>query len=628
MQLLSQNISQCRWQDKNAACLVYDVVADSTRENMWGIPLNALPSGQDDQLKKSSSVSWRWLLLLGFAAAVAVYFRVVHQAFVTYDDRLFIHINPHVLTGLSLENFLWAWRIDTPSMWHPLTWLSYQFNAQISMWQGYPLAMPSPVSFKLTNVFLHLISAGLLFGAIRSLTGRATLGAIIACVFLLHPANVESVAWVAERKNALSQVFVMACLWGYGIYAQRRQWRWLVVTTLLFFVGLLAKPAILTLPLVLLLLDYWPLERSRWQGGPDSLMRLVGEKMPLLLLSLVDGIITFINGRIIKVVVPLDDVSILDRIVLLPATYVRYLFHYLCPVTVGPMQVPLDLNWLHITGSIVLLLVVTAVIIHQYKRRPFLLVGWLWFIGTIFPMAGFIKTSQESMADRHLYYPGLGLLVAVVFLAGNVLEQKRWALPACLVLLLGLSVLSYRQVKVWDDSVSLYTFAISQSDNNVWAHNNLGAIDWLQGRMEQARKQFERALAIDPDYVPARENLQAVQAILHASNPLGARLAYARFTMKQGRLDYADKQLIVLYAMTNDPLVLAMRAELSLALNQPRRAEILLAAAVARSDNISPAGARQIAKVYVALGDDDQAREWSEQAQRLEKKTLSSPEEK
>lgn len=551
-----------------------------------------------------------WLLGLTLVATLMVYGRMIGQDFVSYDDRLFIHINPYVLNGLSWSDFLWAFHIDTPSMWHPLTWLSYQVNAQISLWQGYPLTEPSPVSFKITNLLLHLVSTGLLFAALRCLTRKPLAAAMIAGIFALHPANVESVAWIAERKSALSEVFVMACLWTYAIYATQHKKQWLFITYGLFVLGLMSKPAILTLPVILLLLDYWPLQRSRWQGGTDTLLRLIAEKLPLLFLSLVDAVATYINGRIIKVVVPWTDHSIFERAWLLPITYVRYIFHAICPVTVGPMQTPEQWSHWQAAGAVGVLVALTLLAIWQVKRRPCLLVGWLWFVIALFPMSGFVKTSQESMADRHLYYAGLGLFIALVFLIAHQLEAKRWVLPTAVVVLMALGLSAYRHVQVWDNSTSLYTWAIAHTQNNKWAHNNLGSIDWLQGRFEPAKHQFELALAIDPNYAPAKENLQGVMGLIDAKDPQLAMLGFARYTREHGRLNDARLQLLeALVRWPRHPVVLLELAKTDLALHQRQRALYWLDQA-GRSPVDSPLFAKEMAQLYQQADRPDQAAYW------------------
>lgn len=561
--------------------------------------------------------SSRWIILLGLLATAAVYARTLWQSFVSYDDRLFIHINPQVLAGWTSESLLWALRIDTPSMWHPLTWWSYQFNAQISLWFGQIMTEPLAWPFKLTNVLLHLLSGGLLYGAMRCLTRRANLAAIIACLFLLHPANVESVAWVAERKNALSQVFVMACLWAYAMYAQRRELKWMGITLLLFAVGLMAKPAILTLPAVFLLLDFWPLRRWRTQGGLDTVPRLLGEKIPLLVLAAADAVVTFINGRIIQVVVPLGEMSVWDRVLLLPVTYVRYLFHMILPVTVGPMQPPVDWTGWHVVGAVVLLCAITIWAIRQWSRQPWLLVGWLWFLGTLFPMVGFIKTSQESMADRHLYYPGLGLLLAGVFGVASMpwVTRSRW-LPAGVGLLLAvMAVLSYQQVTIWDNSRTLYTHAINQSPNNVWAHNNLGAVYWLDGELDQAVSEFEKAVAIDPQYEPAVNNLQAVREMLAKPDPLQARLSYARYTRQAGQVTSALAQLRYANRLwPGHPVIALEMGKTLIVLNQRDDARAWLAIAD-QSGFTSAVFAKEMQLAYEMLGDEGQALRWRERAE-------------
>ena len=450
------------------------------------------PQGLFSSPQKRSVV----LSLLLALATLAVYNSVVHNAFINLDDNEYVTNNKHVQAGLSSATLRWALTSFDCENWHPLTWFSHALD-----WQ---LFGKNAAGHHYTSLLFHAVNAVLLFLLLQSATGFTWRSLIVAALFALHPVNVESVAWVAERKNVLSMMFFLLALLAYGLYAQRPSVRRYSCVVLLFAVGLMAKPQIITLPFVLLLWDYWPLQRFRFAGNnevpsrfaPASIRWLVLEKVPLLLLSAVDAVVT-IRAQHTAVHTAMAEYSLHTRLANAMVAYARYVAHAFWPFRLAPAYPLLDdaipIN--QVLTSCAFLLLVTGFALASRKR--FLLVGWLWFLGTLVPMIGVVQVGNQSMADRYAYISFIGLFWMATWSiaeAGREWQVSfRWlAVPACLAVT-GTAFLTTRQVGYWHNSETLWRYTLNVTDHNFMAHTYLAGELTKENRHEEAIAEYAQA---------------------------------------------------------------------------------------------------------------------------------------
>jgi tetratricopeptide (TPR) repeat protein len=456
------------------------------------------------------------LLCLLLAAVVFVSFSSVsHNGFLNYDDDEYITNNPHVRAGMTWATAKWAFYTYDQANWHPLTWFSHALDCQ--------LFGLSPAGHHLVNVLLHAANVVLLFLLLQRATGFRWRSLMVAALFALHPINVESVAWAAERKNVLSMLFFLLALHGYGWYTRAPGLHRYAVMMFLFALGLLSKPQVITFPFLLLLWDYWPLRRIGGPAEPGPAARsgyvpqsssawLVFEKVPLLLLSVASAVITMKAQRAGGAVKALSQYSLLLRLEAAVIWYVGYLGKALWPaklVALYPHPTDLYPAW-QVGPALVLLLLITAFVLRARDRR-YLAVGWFWFLGSMVPMIGLVQVGAQGMADRYAYLPFIGLYLMLTWLAvdwanaGKLLVS--WlAIPAFSCLLI-LGTLTYLQVGYWHDIPSFWLRTLALTENNYVAHDTLGDFLARQGRTEEAAVQFRAALAIRPDDLPANLNL-------------------------------------------------------------------------------------------------------------------------
>ncbi|MGA8342301.1 MAG: hypothetical protein WB781_10225 [Candidatus Sulfotelmatobacter sp.] len=436
------------------------------------------------------------LSLLLALATLAVYNSVVHNAFINLDDNEYVTNNKHVQAGLSSATLRWALTSFDCENWHPLTWFSHALD-----WQ---LFGKNAAGHHYTSLLFHAVNAVLLFLLLQSATGFTWRSLIVAALFALHPVNVESVAWVAERKNVLSMMFFLLALLAYGLYAQRPSVRRYSCVVLLFAVGLMAKPQIITLPFVLLLWDYWPLQRFRFAGNnevpsrfaPASIRWLVLEKVPLLLLSAVDAVVT-IRAQHTAVHTAMAEYSLHTRLANAMVAYARYVAHAFWPFRLAPAYPLLDdaIPIKQVLTSCAFLLLVTGFALASRKR--FLVVGWLWFLGTLVPMIGVVQVGNQSMADRYAYISFIGLFWMATWSiaeAGREWQVSfRWlAVPACLAVT-GTAFLTARQVGYWHNSETLWRYTLNVTDHNFMAHTYLAGELTKENRHEEAIAEYAQA---------------------------------------------------------------------------------------------------------------------------------------
>jgi tetratricopeptide (TPR) repeat protein len=447
---------------------------------------------------------WQAAVVLA-AFTAATFLPALRCGFINYDDPSYVLENDRVLDGLSLGGLRWAFTTFTDANWHPLTWLSLQLDA--TLWQTAD-GGPDPRGFHLTNLFFHAANAGLLFLALRALTGAFWRSAAVALLFAVHPLRAESVAWVSERKDVLSLFFGFLTLWAYAVYARAPSWRRYFLVAAAFAFSLLCKPMLVTLPCVLLVLDWWPLERRG-----DGVWPLLREKLPLFAMVAASCGVTVAAQSSLG--------AVLDTRALTPAvrtanslvTYEVYLSKTFWPDGLAifyphPGFSGKGIEPPTVAGAVLLLGAVTAAAVALRQRAPYLLAGWLWYLGTLVPVIGLIQVGTQGMADRYTYFPQIGILIAVCWGAAALVPGRPRALlaagAAAAVLLAGLT---WRQVSYWRDSESVWGHDLKVVLHSPVALNGYGAALQDEGKPAEAAPYFNEALGLAPDFADACYNL-------------------------------------------------------------------------------------------------------------------------
>lgn len=454
-----------------------------------------MDKGKPDRLR------W-WVAAALFAGALALFWRVSACGFVTYDDGSYVTNNPVVQKGLTLEGLRWALTTTHASNWHPLAWLSHMLDVGLFGLQ--------PAGHHLTSALIHAVNTALLFILFNSLTGTLWRSALLAALFAAHPTHVESVAWVSERKDVLSSLFWITAMGCYLRHLRGRGVRWYLATVTAFGLGLLAKPMIVTLPIVLILLDYWPLglapggpARSPMHHGgrPFSWSTAIIGKMPFFLMAGASAGITFLAAR--------GHAMTSSQLADMPGhaanavvSYARYMGKILWPSRLSVIYpYPKD-GWspAAVLAALALLCLVTLIAVLQRRRRPYLLFGWLWYIVTLLPVIGLVKVGAHAIADRYLYIPATGLFVMIIWLAAE------YALPgghrlaiiasAGAIAVSAAATASWVQVGYWRDSTTLFQRALETTRDNWVAHTNMGIALADRGEIDEPISHFRRALAL------------------------------------------------------------------------------------------------------------------------------------
>jgi protein O-mannosyl-transferase len=438
-------------------------------------------------------------LLLG--ATMAVYGAVKQLSFVSYDDREYVTRNLQVQTGLDWDTVQWAFTTTDADNWHPLTWLSHALDCQL-------FGLNSGAHHE-TNLFLHSLNVLLLFLVLQRATGYTLRSSMVAALFALHPINVESVAWVAERKNLLSMLFFLLALAAYRWYASKPRLTRYAVVAGLFALGLMSKPQVITLPCVLLLWDYWPLQRLRPAADSSSTLPargvpwLIVEKLPLVAMSAASGVITVIAQRSGGAMSGLSSYPRALRLENAIISYVRYLGKAIWPAHLANFYPRTEHHFAiwQVSAATLLLAAITCAVFLA-RRRRYLVVGWLWFLGTLVPMIGLIQVGAQAMADRYAYLPFIGLFLMICWGAAEWVRQKRVSrlvlAGACAIVLLALAMVAHRQVRYWSNSLTLWSHAAQVTRGNWMAEDNLGGLLLEQNRLEAAMPYFYRAAEMNP----------------------------------------------------------------------------------------------------------------------------------
>ena len=435
---------------------------------------------------------------------VVVFQSVRHFDFICLDDADYVSDNPNVNSGFSLVNVRWAFVEPHFANWHPLTWLSHMLDCQ--------LFGLHPGAHHFVNVLFHAANSALLFWLFFSMTGRVWRSLMVAALFAVHPLHVESVAWIAERKDTLSAFFWILTLAAYVGYAQRQSLVRYFAVILLFLCGCLSKSMVVTLPFVLLLLDYWPLYRiKQFQPGgvgflhlePKSFSWLVFEKLPLLALSAVTSVITFVAQRR-GAMAGLDVLPFAARVQNAIVSYSRYLWKVLVPTNLAviyPLRLGIATDT--IVGALIALTLISVAAIFWARSRPYLLIGWLWYLGTLIPVIGLVQVGEQAMADRYTYIPLVGILLAVVWgiadLAANWKVRPAYVGIACVAVLSACVITTLHQLPYWKNDVALFSHATHVTNDNATAHALLAEALIRQGENRKGVENLQEALRIRPN---------------------------------------------------------------------------------------------------------------------------------
>ncbi len=481
--------------------------------------------------------------LLLIVTTYAVFWPVQNHTFINFDDGPYVTQNPHVRSGLTAEGVIWALTATHPHNWHPLTWMSHMLDCEI-----FGL---NPGGHHFTNLLFHMLNTVLLFLIFRRMTGALWPSALVASLFALHPLHVESVAWVSQRKDLLSTFFWMLTTLAYVRYVENPGFGRYFLALVAFTLGLMSKPMVVTLPFVLLLLDYWPL--GRFQIPPLADMnhvkigqflspvhkwsvigRLVGEKLPFFALSACSCVVTFLVQQSEGAVKSLELFSVKTRITNALVSYVSYIGKMIWPHKLAifyphPHVVPT----LEAAGAGVFLLFVTVLVFRAIRRRPYLGTGWLWYMGTLVPVIGLVQVGEHAMADRYTYVPLIGLFVIIAWSIPKLMPRRwrpRVVVPISIgIVLCVLAICTRLQIRHWHNSITLFERALDVTAGNWVAHNNLGVALAAQNKTEEAISHFQKALHIKPTFIDPHFNLGIAMS---KQDNAAAAIAYYRQVLR------------------------------------------------------------------------------------------------
>lgn len=473
----------------------------SRRHNNASPPARKQPTSST-QPKTRSKISNQnsWIYAALFLATVAVYAQVQHFDFVNYDDPEYVTSNSHVLQGLTPQSLTWSITSGDAANWFPLTRISHMMDVQL-------FGLDSGLHH-LTNLLFHVSATLLLFAFLNRATQARWPSAFVALIFALHPLHVESVAWIAERKDVLSAFFWALALWSYVRYAQRPERGRYLLVLLSFCMGLLAKPMIVTLPFVLLLLDFWPLRRLPARGKRGA--RVLWEKIPLFILSAAIAVVTYFVQRGSRAVKAFPLELRIENAVISYGTYIVKMFwpSNLAVFYPYPHEIPV---WeLLVIG--VALVCISVLVLRALRSHPYLAVGWFWYLGTLLPVIGIIQVGAQARADRYAYIPMIGLSIILAWGAVDVIQRWPRSKPAVAILATAAcgccAVLSFIQIQYWRTSESLFDHALEVTQGSYVAHHNFGlAIVDQPGRCAEAVAHYRAALQIQPESVETRSDL-------------------------------------------------------------------------------------------------------------------------
>lgn len=459
---------------------------------------------------------------------IAAYWGVWNNGFVDFDDNEYITTNQQVQAGLTGNGIRWAFTTEHASNWHPLTWLSHMMDCEFfGLNAG---------GHHIVSLVIHIVNSLLVFWAIKLMTGAYWRSAFVAVLFAIHPLHVESVGWAAERKDVLSTFFWMLTMMAYALYVKADSGRkWYICSLFAFALGLLAKPMLVSLPFVLLLLDYWPLERVGLRQSGESFRKLIVEKIPFFILACISCVVTMYAQRAGGAVKGLYMLSLKFRIGNAIVSYTRY---------IGKMFFPKDLvvfyphpgdglSFSKVVMAAVLLVCISIFVFARAKKMRWLLVGWFWFVGTLIPVIGLVQVGAQAMADRYTYIPLIGLFVIVAWSVTELLGSWKYkqvflSISACVVIII-LSVLTFKQVRYWENDLTLFGRVAIVDEDNYTGNFNLARAFSKAGRPEKAIEHYRNAVRIEPDSPEAKHNL-AIE--LFKKGKIDESIKYYRMALK------------------------------------------------------------------------------------------------
>jgi Flp pilus assembly protein TadD len=493
---------------------------------------------------------------------LAVYWPVSRHEFINLDDQEYITFNPHVISGLTLTNVAWAFKTTEAANWHPLTWISHMADCS--------LYGVKPAGHHLTNLFFHIADTLLLFLLLMQLTGALWRSFFVAAFFAWHPLHVESVAWAAERKDVLSAFFWMLTLIAYVRYATLSKIQnpkskvFYVLALFLFACGLMSKPMVVTLPFVLLLLDFWPLKRmanGEWRTA--NIKTLLVEKIPFFALAIAGSVVTYVVQKSAGAVWSAGAVPFQSHLANALLSYIRYISKTFCPVNMAVLY-PYHSHFSTglAVGAALVLAFWTGLFLWRARQNPYLIVGWLWFLGTLVPAIGLVQVGSQSMADRYMYLPSIGLFIIVTWGLNDFLNSRpQWRKPVVCaggLALAGCLVCTGVQLGYWQNSIKLFRHTIEVTTYNYSVFNALGGALEEAGQKDEALLCYAESVQIEDHYPPAQYNLGMAllsrgafdKACEHLSvavklvpEDAGARYSYGTALMNDGKLDAAAAQL-------------------------------------------------------------------------------------
>jgi protein O-mannosyl-transferase len=500
--------------------------------------------GSPASTNPNAEASWRLVAILAVllaAGTAAVYAPAMRNGFVNVDDPDYVTRNPHVLAGLTWADVRWALGSSYPSSnWHPLTWISHMADVH--------LYGRNPTGHHFTSVLFHILGVVLLFLLIERATGRALRSAAVAALFAVQPLNVEAVAWISERKSVLCVFFFLLAIGAYGWYAKKpsvARYLWVV---LFFGLGISAKVMVIPFPFALLLLDYWPLARlpgTDAQGAPraffPALLALVIEKIPLFVMAAAGGAVTvYVHSREHALTASMPFLWRFKNAIF---SYVAYLGKAVWPVGLAPYYPHPEntLTWTAVALAGLVLAGIT-VLVWRLRTRKYLLMGWIWYLGTMLPMIGFVQTGRQGMADRFMHIPMMGLLFALVWLVGDIAAEKHWQkeIPVAIFLLAAapFAAVTIKQIGYWHDSYTLFGHTLDVTKNNGFAENDFAVALMERGEPELAAPHFVAAVRFSPDLASPHYNL-------------------AVLLQKQNQLDLAEREYRAALALSSDQAEIA-----------------------------------------------------------------------
>ena len=449
------------------------------------------------------------IVYIALAFVTFAVFRQVNQFdFINFDDPAYVTENSHIQSGITQNGIRWAFSTTHAEFWHPLTWLSLMFD--------YQLFGLNAGGYHLTNLILHILSALLLFWLFNRMTGAVWKSAFIAAFFALHPLHVESVAWIAERKDVLSAFFWMLTLCFYVYYTEKPAIRRYLPVLVCFVCALMSKPMVVTLPIVMILLDYWPLGRFQLKNTESNLMEvaqgkrflwLLWEKTPFFILSAVFSIITLYAHYNPSA----KYFTLSSRLANASVSFVTYLEKTLWPCDMAAFypfsdQLPV---W-YVLGATLLILVISTAVIVMAKRLPYLFAGWLWYAIILLPVIGIIQIGDFAMADRYHYLPSIGIAIGLAWgiplLIKSEETRNNILFPAGIAVLSILAILSWQQCGYWENSITLFSHTLQVTKDNYLAHNAIGTALSDEGKIEEAIDHYNKAIRLEPNYIRSYYN--------------------------------------------------------------------------------------------------------------------------